>query len=225
MAHRRRRLYEDQGARTSILAGAAAPRPDTLTQTGQITSHMPLADGAGHTFFKRQPEPGDRRPHRAIAQPNTVRRQQPCPQRRQREVWVGLDVYRQRALLRWRQLARPVPPSRTGAPLAGPAAADQRLVNVGHADPQQCRRSARRHAAVNRRENPRPQILRIALPLTPSHRRPQHLVSGNTESHFPSLWNPPATDSTQCGYALEYQVILLGALSNSRSRLAAGRPT
>jgi RNA polymerase sigma-70 factor (ECF subfamily) len=27
-------------------------------------------------------------------------------------------------------------------------------------------------------------------------------VSGNTESHFPSLWNPPATDSTQCGYAL-----------------------
>src|SRR6185369_14474551 len=79
---------------------------------------------------------------------------QPCPQRRQREVWVGLDVYRQRTLLRWRQLARPVPPSRTGAPLAGPAAADQRLVNVGHADPQQCRRSARRHAAVNRRENP-----------------------------------------------------------------------
>ena len=115
---------------------------------------------------------------------------------------MGLDVYRQRALLRWRQLARPVPPSRTGAPLAGPAAPDQRLVNVGHADPQQCRRSTRRHAAVNRRENPRPQILRIALPLTPSHRRPQHLVSGNTESHFPSLWNPPATDSTQCGYAL-----------------------
>jgi DNA polymerase (family 10) len=27
-------------------------------------------------------------------------------------------------------------------------------------------------------------------------------VSGNTESHFPSLGNPPATDSTQCGYAL-----------------------
>jgi hypothetical protein len=50
MAHRRRRLYEDQGARTSILAGATAPRPDTLTQTGQINSHMPLADGAGHTF-------------------------------------------------------------------------------------------------------------------------------------------------------------------------------
>src|ERR1700690_2638861 len=55
MAHRRRRLYEDQGARTSILAGATAPRPDTLTQTGQITSHKPLADGAGHTFLNDSP--------------------------------------------------------------------------------------------------------------------------------------------------------------------------
>src|SRR5436305_12431267 len=53
MAHRRRRAYEDQGARTSILAGAAAPRPDTLTQTGQIVSHKLLADGAGHTFFEQ----------------------------------------------------------------------------------------------------------------------------------------------------------------------------
>ena len=34
------------------MAGATALRPDTLTQTGQITSHKPLADGAGHTFFK-----------------------------------------------------------------------------------------------------------------------------------------------------------------------------
>src|SRR6266851_4084599 len=55
MAHRRRRLYEDQDARTSILAGATAPRPDTLTQTGQITSHKPLADGAGHTFLNDSP--------------------------------------------------------------------------------------------------------------------------------------------------------------------------
>src|SRR3954465_12169943 len=53
MAHRRRAPYEDQSARTSILAGAVAPRPDTLAQTGQITSHKPLADGAGHTFFER----------------------------------------------------------------------------------------------------------------------------------------------------------------------------
>ncbi len=27
------------------------PRPDTLAQTAQAKSHMPLADGAGHTFF------------------------------------------------------------------------------------------------------------------------------------------------------------------------------
>src|SRR4051794_35940317 len=40
---------EDQDARNSILAGVKAPRPDTLTQTGEITSQMPLADGAGLT--------------------------------------------------------------------------------------------------------------------------------------------------------------------------------
>jgi len=51
MALRCRRFYEDQGARTSILAGAVAPRPDTLTQTGRIVLHKPLADGAGHTFL------------------------------------------------------------------------------------------------------------------------------------------------------------------------------
>jgi hypothetical protein len=30
------------------LAGAGTPRPDTLTQTGQIASQKPLADGAIH---------------------------------------------------------------------------------------------------------------------------------------------------------------------------------
>jgi len=30
---RRRRVYEDQGARISILAGRRPPRPDTLKQT------------------------------------------------------------------------------------------------------------------------------------------------------------------------------------------------
>ena len=54
MAHRCRSFYEGQSARTSILAGATAPRPDTLTQTGQIASHKPLADGAGHTFFNHR---------------------------------------------------------------------------------------------------------------------------------------------------------------------------
>jgi len=42
----------NRGARPSILAGVSAPRPDTLTQTDQITLHKPLADGAGHTFLK-----------------------------------------------------------------------------------------------------------------------------------------------------------------------------
>src|SRR3954463_10032651 len=33
------------------LGRGKTPRPDTLAQTGQITSHKPLADGAGHTFL------------------------------------------------------------------------------------------------------------------------------------------------------------------------------
>ena len=32
-------------------SGRRVPRPDTLVQTGQITSQKPLADGAGHTFL------------------------------------------------------------------------------------------------------------------------------------------------------------------------------
>jgi len=59
MAHRRRAPYEDQSARTSILAGAVAPRPDTLMQTCQIASQKALADGAGHTFFRSDPGPSD----------------------------------------------------------------------------------------------------------------------------------------------------------------------
>src|SRR3984885_12903405 len=48
---RRRRVYEDRGARISLLAGRSPPRPDTLKQPDQPpTSTKPLADGAGHTF-------------------------------------------------------------------------------------------------------------------------------------------------------------------------------
>ena len=58
---RRRRVYEDRGARISILAGRRPPRPDTLKQTDQAPiSTNPLADGAGHTLStisarRRQP--------------------------------------------------------------------------------------------------------------------------------------------------------------------------
>jgi hypothetical protein len=48
---RRRGVYEDRGARISILAGRRPPRPDTLKQTDQPPiATKPLADGAGHTF-------------------------------------------------------------------------------------------------------------------------------------------------------------------------------
>jgi hypothetical protein len=49
MALRRRRIYEAQDARSSILARVPL-RPDTLAQTVQFGSQTPLADGAGHTF-------------------------------------------------------------------------------------------------------------------------------------------------------------------------------
>src|SRR4051794_5809483 len=52
MAHRRRAPYEDQSARTSILAGAVAPRPDTLMQTCQIASQNPLRTGRAIRFFE-----------------------------------------------------------------------------------------------------------------------------------------------------------------------------
>src|SRR3984885_4862205 len=48
---RRRRVYEDRGARISIWAGRSPPRPDTLKRTDQPPiSTKPLADGAGHRF-------------------------------------------------------------------------------------------------------------------------------------------------------------------------------
>src|SRR4051794_3063225 len=46
--------------RTSVrglhLGRGRPPRPDTLAQTGQISSHKRLADGAGHTFLCKRKE-------------------------------------------------------------------------------------------------------------------------------------------------------------------------
>ncbi len=91
---------------------------------------------------------------------------------------MGRDVRRQGGFLRWRQLARPVTATQAGADLASAATPDQRLVDIRHADPKYPRRRPRCHAAVDRRQNPRSQVLRIALPLPPSHRRPHILWLG-----------------------------------------------
>jgi hypothetical protein len=173
MAHLCRRVYEDQGARTSILAGAAAPRPDTLTQTGQITSQKPLADGAGHTFLNDRP----RRSTADHIAPLLNRipcldESQDCNAAKVRSGWVA----RQGRFLSRRQVARPVTTPPTGAHLPGSPPPDQRLLNIRHADPEHRGHRPRRHAAVNGHQNPSPQVLRIALTLPPSHRRPQHLV-------------------------------------------------
>ena len=108
---------------------------------------------------------------------------------------------RQGRFLCRRQLAWPVAAPRTGADFTGATPPDQRLVDVRHADPEHRGRCPRRHAAVNRHQNPRPQVLRIALTLPPSHRRPQHLVVRAANHTFPRA-GIPSSDSGQCGYAL-----------------------
>jgi hypothetical protein len=57
-------------------------------------------------------------------------------------------------------------------------------------------------AAIDRRQNPRPEILRIALTLPPSHHRSQHLALLEANHTFPRS-GIPFSDSTQPGYALE----------------------
>jgi len=112
--------------------------------------------------------------------------QQPAPQGRQGEVRVSLDMGAQCRFLRRRQLARPVTATQTGARLAGVPPADQRLIDVRHADAEQLARRPRRHPTVNRCQDPRPQILcprrhAIAAPTACGH---------DSESHFISSGNP-----------------------------------
>jgi hypothetical protein len=114
---------------------------------------------------------------------------------------MGLDMGRQSGLLIRPQLARPVTAPRAGVHLAGAPPPDQRLVKVRNADPEHARRRPRRQAAVNRRQNPPPQVLRIALSLPPSHRCPQHLAVG-AQNHGLSRVKSPFRDSRQCDNAL-----------------------
>src|SRR5271163_4324305 len=105
---------------------------------------------------------------------------------------MGRDLRRQGGFLRWRQLARPVTSTRAGADLAGAATPDQRLVDIGYADPKHPRRRPRRHAAVDRRQNPRSQVLRITLSLPPSHRRPTSCGSASEIILYLSWESPSA---------------------------------
>jgi hypothetical protein len=142
-----------------------------------------------------------RRPHRPVAQPHCVLARQPGLQSRQGDIRIGRDTRRQGGLLLGRQLARPVTAPRARAHLPGPPPPDQRFIDVRHADPKHASRRPRRHAAVNRCQNPRSQILRIALSLPPDHRCPLHLAvraANRTFSGSESLFS----DSSQCGNAL-----------------------
>src|SRR4249920_2599094 len=102
---------------------------------------------------------------------------------------MGLDVGRQGGLLAGIQLARPVAAPRAGAHLAGPSPPDQRLVDVRHADPKNRCCRPHRNAAIHRRKNPRPQVLRITLSLTPSHSCP-HILRQEQRITHSLVWEP-----------------------------------
>ena len=128
---------------------------------------------------------------------------------------MSLDMRRQRGFLRRRELAWPVTAPRAGTHFAGAPPPNHRLVDVRHADPEQLGRGSRRHPAVNRRQNPRPQILRIALPLPPNHRCP-HSLWPIAANHTSSRAESPLSDSIQSGYALS-RPAAIGRKENGRN--------
>lgn len=135
--------------RSGSTKGWAARQTRRRAATSGRSCSLALSD-----FFERQAEPVDGRPHRAAAQPDTVLDLQPPLHRRQRHVRMHPDMRSQRRLLLRRQLARAMAARRIGARLAGGPAPDQRLVDVGDADPEQRCGRAHRHPSVNRRQNP-----------------------------------------------------------------------
>src|ERR1700704_3952770 len=63
-------------------------------------------------------------------------------------------------------------------------------------------------------QNPRPQALRIALTLPPSHRPPQHRLVWPANPTFPRA-GIPFGDSGQCGYALVSTISFVSWLRSS----------
>src|SRR5438067_1246308 len=115
------------GARTSILAGVSAPRPDTLTQTDQITLNKPLADGAGHTCLNDSPRRATADHiapllNRTACSPAS----QLCSAASVISGWAEMCVA-MAASCSGRQLTRPVTAPRTGAHLPGQADAIRAL--------------------------------------------------------------------------------------------------
>ena len=153
------------GRARSILARACALRPDTLMQAS-TPSLITLADGAGHTFFMCQAEPGQG----VLHQPDT-----------RRELWCVARAMP--AILPWLCPAGtpPLPRSlceakaslsvcrlRCGRASVFPVAvaSPDRLVDVGNADLELPGDDLGWAAAVDRRQHPAPQIGRVALPPT-----------------------------------------------------------
>jgi hypothetical protein len=131
-----------------------------------------------------------------------VLRQEPRLQGGQCEVRLGFDMDGKSGFLRRVQFAWPVTASRTGLRLSRVAAPKQRLVDVGHADPEKTGRRPHRQAAIDRPQNPRPQIVRVALPPPPSHRQPHNISRSGQRITLSLVLESPFRDSSQSGNAL-----------------------
>jgi hypothetical protein len=128
-----------------------------------------LQTGRAIRFFERQAEPGQRLVHQPEAGRDLVDFQQPGAQLLQRRVGPTRHLGRNRRV-KGLQLERLLIALRPRLGLAGGRAPGQGLVDVGHADLEQLRHGLGRIATIDRRQHPRPQIRRIALPCFPRHR-------------------------------------------------------
>ena len=177
-AARRREFHEDRSAHISILAGRRPPRPDTLKQTDQPpTSTNPLADGAGHTFFERQPLRVDENPDRARLRLYPPFGQFPheAAQRERRPSHAGVqqlgDFARQRSLLVAANLPR--------RDIARSSFQRPPLRKARRTEVEGGRYSADRLAALNSSQSPFPKIIRIGSrhacrPRSPANRLNQN---------------------------------------------------
>jgi hypothetical protein len=97
-----------------------------------------------------------------------MRLEQPSAQLVQRHVRPPLDFGQDRGVLR-RELQHLLIALRPGGRLTRHPPSLQRLVKERNTDIEPLRRSPRRQPAIHRRQNPLPQIRRIALPRPPRH--------------------------------------------------------
>ena len=109
----------------------------------------------------------DRHPDRPIAETHPMFGQKPVLQARQRDIRFRTNACLKRRFLGRRQLARAVAAVGVRPAVPGLTPTIQGLVDIRHAHPEDFCDPVNTLADVNRRQNPVPEILRIALATTP----------------------------------------------------------